>query len=436
MAIITSSQQQAIATMASLSVAEDGLDAVPPYLVQSASLVKTVSELDEACHATSVQCLDALIEKLERGEVVDPGDARKALDRISKSTKSLHGAVSKLAKHVDAEAGNLAEEVRVLNTEVLNVRSSAGASASDASTSEWEAASRQDQLISALITEHLYTTGNFEAGDALAQEAKVDGWESIREPYIELLSIEHELQEHRLEKALAWVGEHQDILSTNVRYVENRLPFMLHRLQFLRVLEAEGQHAAVGYAGQHMRQFYRTHGNQLHMLLGGVAFREPFKSRHIYTCSALAATRYGFMYDAALRDELWAEAVSEFRRQFCFVIRKPQDSPLLVSVSAGSLALPTLLKFSKVAARTAISTPDQLPIELPLPDAFAFHSTFTCPVSKESNTPSDPAVALPCGHCLNKSSTIRIAKSPARRFKCPYCPQEAMLADCLELKFV
>ncbi len=152
MAIITSSQQQAIATMASLSVAEDGLDAVPPYLVQSASLVKTVSELDEACHATSVQCLDALIEKLERGEVVDPGDARKALDRMSKSTKSLHGAVSKLAKHVDAEAGNLAEEVRVLNTEVLNVRSSAGASASDASTSEWEAASRQDQLISALIT--------------------------------------------------------------------------------------------------------------------------------------------------------------------------------------------------------------------------------------------------------------------------------------------
>lgn len=436
MAIITSAQQQTIATMASLSVAEDGLDAVPSYLVQFASLVKSVSELDEACHATSMQCLDALIEALERGEDVDPGDARKALDNVSKSTKSLHGAVSKLAKHVEAEAGNLAEEVRVMNADVLNVRAPAGASAPAASTSEWEAAAKQDQLITALITEHLYTTGNFEAGDALAQEAKVNGWESIREPYIELLSIEHELQEHRLEKALAWVSQHQDILRTNVRYVENRLPFMLHRLQFLRVLEAEGERAAVLYAGQHMQQFYRTHGNQLHMLLGGVAFRELFKHHNIYTCSALAANRYGFMYDAAIRDSMWAETMREFRRQFCFVIRKPQDSPLLVSVSAGSLALPTLLKFSKVAARTAISTSDQLPIELPLPDEFAFQSTFTCPVSKESNTPSDPAVALPCGHCLNKSSTVRIAKSPARRFKCPYCPQEAVLADCLELKFV
>ncbi len=434
MAIITSSQQQqTIATMASLSVAEDGLDdAVPSYLVQSANLVKNVSGLDEACHATSMRCLDALIEALERGEHVDPGDARKALDSISKSTKSLHGAVSKLAKHIDAEAGNLAEEVRVLNAEVLNVRPSATA-ASDTSTSDWKAAAEQDQLISALIMEHLYTTGNFEAGDALAQEAAVDGWESIREPYIELLSIEHELLEHRLEMALVWVDQHQDILRTNVRYVENRLPFMLHRLQFLRVLDEHGQRAAVVYAGQHMQQFYRTHGNQLHMLLGGVAFRELFEHEQ---CSSLAANRYGFMYDGALREALWAEARREFRRQFCFVIRKPQDSPLLVTVSAGSLALPTLLKFSKVAAKTAISTPGQLPIELPLPDEFAFHSTFTCPVSKESNTPSDPAVALPCGHCLNKSSTVQIAKSPARRFKCPYCPQEAVLADCLELKFV
>ncbi len=67
MAIITSSQQQqTIATMASLSVAEDGLDdAVPSYLVQSANLVKNVSGLDEACHATSMRCLDALIEALE-----------------------------------------------------------------------------------------------------------------------------------------------------------------------------------------------------------------------------------------------------------------------------------------------------------------------------------------------------------------------------------
>ena len=433
MPITPSSQQQTIATMASLSVAEDELErVVPTYLGQSSSLVRNVSDLDEACHATTMQCLDRLIESLERGQQISAHDAKAAMNSISKSTKSLHGAVSKLAKHMDAEAGCLAEEVQVLNSKILHVRGSTDAGDA-ASSLDWKAAAEQDQLISALITEHLYTTGNFEAGDALAQEADIENWQSIRQPYIELLAIEHELREHRLEKALAWVNQHQDILRTNVRYVENRLPFMLHRLCFLQVLEAQGRRAAVAYAGQHMQQFYRTHGTQLHQLLGGVAFGELFQRQQ---SSSLASHRYGFMYDAALRDVLWTEARHEFRRQFCFVIRKPQDSPLLVSVSAGSLVLPTLLKYSKVVGKTAISLPDQLPIELPLPDEFAFHSTFTCPVSKESDTASDPAVALPCGHCLNKSSILKIAKSPSRRFKCPYCPQEAVFAECMELKFV
>ena len=451
MAIITSSpQQQTIATMASLSVSHDGLEsAVPSYLTEASTLVQNAAQLDATCHMTTMQALDALIAALESGQRVDAQDAKKALDAISKSTKSLHGAVSKLAKHVDTQAGDLAEEVRVLNSEVLHVNSKnkndgntndANAVSNEASgdaskVADWKAASEQNQLVSALITEHLYTTGNFEAGDALAKEAGIEGWEEIRRPYIELLSIEHELREHRLEQALAWVDQHRDILKTNVRYVENRLPFMLHRLYFLQVLERQGRRAAVAYAERHMQQFYRTHSGQLHQLLGGTVFRELFEKEQ---CSHLTSQRYGFMYDQVRRDVLWAEARHEFRRQFCFVIRKPQDSPLLVSVSAGSLALPTLLKYSKVAAKTstAMSSPGQLPIELPLPDEFAFHSTFTCPVSKESNTASDPAVALPCGHCLNKSSVMKIAKSQARRFKCPYCPQETVLSDCMELKFV
>ena len=458
---ITSPQQQTIATMASLSVSND--DCVPSYLNDARLLAQKAAQLDASCHETTMRCLDSLIQTLESGRQVDAETAKKALDAISKSTKSLHGAVSKLAKHTDAQAGNVAEEVEVLNSKVLNTAKNNGngygngngsGNAFEASeAAEWKAAIERDQLVSALITEHLYTTGNFEAGDALAKEADIKDWEEIRRPYIELLSIERELREHRLDKALAWVLQHRDVLKTNVRYVENRLPFMLHRLYFLHVLEERGPSEAVKYAERHMQQFYWTHGAQLHQLLGGVVFRELFadeqyrqqqqlqqqeQQQQQQPCSRLVWQRYRFMYDEVRRDVLWTEARHEFRRQFCFVIRKPQDSPLLVSVSAGSLALPTLLKYSKVAPRTtsAISSPDQLPIELPLPDEFAFHSTFTCPVSKESNTTSDPAVALPCGHVLNKSSIMAIAKAPARRFKCPYCPQETLFGDCMELKFV
>ena len=204
---ITSPQQQTIATMASLSVSND--DCVPSYLNDARLLAQNAAQLDASCHETTMRCLDSLIQTLESGRQVDAETAKKALDAISKSTKSLHGAVSKLAKHTDAQAGNVAEEVEVLNSKVLNTAKNNGngygngsGNAFEASeAAEWKAAIERDQLVSALITEHLYTTGNFEAGDALAKEADIKDWEEIRRPYIELLSIERELREHRLDKA-------------------------------------------------------------------------------------------------------------------------------------------------------------------------------------------------------------------------------------------
>jgi hypothetical protein len=439
MAIVTSREEndtrngainQSTAMMTSLSVEDDGLHSsrVPGYLNDALALVESVETLGEACHSRTMQSIDDIIHALERGTRVSGESAKGALDAVSKSTKSLHGAVSKLSKHIDVQSGKLAEEVRVLNSKVLSV------SEDDSSQDSWSTMCERNRLMCSLVVEHLYTSGNFDAGDMLAMEAGIADWEEIKNPYIELLSIESELENHRLEQALAWVDLHAETLKTNVRYVENRLPFMLHRLAFLQILDAQGTSSAIQYAETHMQPFYRTHCGQIHQLLGGMAFGDMFMQQR---CSPIVSQRYGFMYNASLRDSLWAEARTEFRRQFCFVIRKPQDSPLLVSASAGSLVLPTLLKYSKVAAKSSsLSSDGQLPIELPLPDEFAFHSTFTCPVSKETNTASDPAVALPCGHCLNKSSVLKIAKSPSRRFKCPYCPQETLFVDCLELNFV
>lgn len=92
-----------------------------------------------------------------------------------------------------------------------------------------------------------------------------------------------------------------------------------------------------------------------------------------------------------------------------------QDSPLLVTVAAGSAALPTLLKLASVKAvhpavglasggasggggggvgpggsrgngsgnGAAAEEPEQLPVEIPLGREFVFHSIFACPVSRE-----------------------------------------------------
>ena len=76
-----------------------------------------------------------------------------------------------------------------------------------------------------------------------------------------------------------------------------------------------------------------------------------------------------------------------------------QDSPLLVTIAAGSAALPTLLKLASVVALAPPTAAElaaggagaggdgeeapSLPVEIPLGREFVFHSIFACPVSRE-----------------------------------------------------
>jgi len=117
-----------------------------------------------------------------------------------------------------------------------------------------------------------------------------------------------------------------------------------------------------------------------------------------------------------------------------------QDSPLLVTVAAGAAALPTLLKLATVVAKTQPAADfggqnGEMAVEIPLGKEFVFHSIFACPVSREQSTPDNPPMMLPCGHCMCKQSILKIAKSAMRAFKCPYCPLEATMQQCMELHF-
>lgn len=114
------------------------------------------------------------------------------------------------------------------------------------------------------------------------------------------------------------------------------------------------------------------------------------------------------------------------------------ESPLLVCVAAGSVALPTLLKLaSKVSGQQQheFQTAPQLTVDLELGKEFIFHSTFACPVSREQSTPGNPPKMLPCGHVLASTTISKIARSQLRTFKCPYCPAEATQQTCKEIHF-
>jgi E3 ubiquitin-protein transferase RMND5 len=115
-----------------------------------------------------------------------------------------------------------------------------------------------------------------------------------------------------------------------------------------------------------------------------------------------------------------------------------------VAVAAGSVALPQLLKLSKVSKNSLslsgntvidLATCEQMPIELELGPEFNFHSIFACPVSKEQTDKNNPPKLLPCGHVLSSQSIDNIANQSLYSLKCPYCPQECSPALCRPLLF-
>ena len=76
-----------------------------------------------------------------------------------------------------------------------------------------------------------------------------------------------------------------------------------------------------------------------------------------------------------------------------------EDSPLAVTVDCGTAALPTLVKMNAILTAKGQSWQrlEQLPLEVDLPQRFAFHSVFACPVARDQSSPDNPPMILPCG---------------------------------------
>ena len=141
-------------------------------------------------------------------------------------------------------------------------------------------------------------------------------------------------------------------------------------------------------------------------------------------------------YKELLSENHWEDIQQDFVRECCKSMGQACESPLLVASAAGALAIPTLAKFATVMAkRQDWAAMEQLPVEIELGHDFTFYSIFACPISRDQASPDDPPMMLPCGHMLSKQSLMKLNKSNSKPFKCPYCPSEQKVSDCLQVTF-
>lgn len=129
--------------------------------------------------------------------------------------------------------------------------------------------------------------------------------------------------------------------------------------------------------------------------------------------------------------------VNLFASEFCRSLNMSQDLLLKVVTDIGGGG--ALAKIAKVRGvmkekRTEWSTVQELPVEIPLPPAYRYHSVFACPVSKEQGTDANPPMMMPCGHVVANQTLMRLCKN-GQNVRCPYCPLSSAVSQAVRVHF-
>ncbi|KAI5194176.1 RMND5A protein [Aureobasidium subglaciale] len=218
---------------------------------------------------------------------------------------------------------------------------------------------------------------------------------------------------HNLNPAIEWARQH----SRQLELRGSNLEFDLCRLRFVELYSQydpndhmSGPLEALEYARQTFPNFSARYMRETSSLLGSLAF-----------APALTSSPYKSVF---FNEDAWEHAASSFIREFCAMLGLSEKSPLYTAATAGAIALPVLEKLERVMGEVGgqWTSVNELPVEIPLPHSYLFHSIFVCPVSKEQGTDTNPPMMLPCGHIIAKESLEKISRG--NKFKCPYCPVE------------
>lgn len=336
---------------------------------------------------------DVVLQELQR-RVQEEG----LLKEMSNQVKECHSAINKLSKTLEKTIDSQPDVCKALRDVQFD-----------------------KPTLNKVIAQHFYREGRFELGDLFAREAGVPRAEDLKQPYIAMHNILEQINNRNLQPALEWAQQHRQLLSHDS--TPSSFEFKLHSLNFLHILSSDGLTAALQYARTNFPAFASKHMVEVQRLMGCLVFAHK----------AQPADRYAEL----LSPTRWDQIAQDFVKQACSLMGQAFESPLAVTVAAGTIALPALLKLATVMEKNLqdFKTCDQLPIEIELGPEFVFHSIFACPVSKDQSGVDNPPMLLPCNHVLCEQSILKIAKTRTRNFKCPYCPMEARADNLRQLFF-
>nr|AWW15238.1 hypothetical protein [Leavenworthia alabamica] len=273
-------------------------------------------------------------------------------------------------------------------------------------------------IVNQIIANFLYRQGMFDIGDCFVAETGESEC-CTRQSFIDMYQILDAMNRRDLQPALNWAA----INSDKLKQVRSDLVMKLHSLHFLEIAQDKNSKEAINYARKHIATFADRCLPEIQKLMCSILWNRKLDKSP---------------YSEFLSPALWNNAVKELTQQYCNLLGESSESPFSITVTAGTQALPILLKYMNVMAnkKLDLQTMEQLPVDVKLSEEFQFHSVFVCPVSKEQSSDENPPMMMSCGHVLCKHTIHKMSKNGSKSsFKCPYCPTDVDISRCKQLHF-
>ncbi|GAB7344222.1 hypothetical protein MBLNU457_2112t1 [Dothideomycetes sp. NU457] len=244
-------------------------------------------------------------------------------------------------------------------------------------------------------TDHEDTEEQMDDFDTMEAERPLD----LQNQFTDMYRILYALQTRKeLDPAIHWAQKHSKELESR----GSNLEFELCRLRFVELFRSDpdgsGPLKALEYARNTFPSFSSRYLKEQSALIGSVLYSENIED-----------SPYSNVY---FNNDAWEQTASSFTREFCGLLGLSETSPLYTAVTAGGMALPVLEKLERKmgAAGGQWTSANELPVEIPLPATYQFHSIFVCPVSKEQGTDVNPPMMMPCGHVIAKESLEKVSR--------------------------
>jgi len=352
-------------------------------------LKEGLSNIDDLIAA--MDCTHDKNKDLDIGWLLD--QTKQELNNISSSHKDWHGSISRFGKVIDKQ---LTENVSLFSNKDLFAGENA-------------------PLLYQLICEHFLRQGRLDLVEEFVKESGFVIDESNKQPFTELNEILESLKRNELKLALHWCENHRLALKNR----SSSLEFMLHRLQFIELLQKKDMKKILEYS-HILGRFADTHRKPLQRLMGSL----------LYAKEGLDDTPYSDL----LKPLHWLEICDTFTKDACALMGLSKESPLSISINSGCKALPALNQIRQVMeAKQLWGLKDELPCEVDLGPSCQFHSLFACPILRAQCTKTNAPMRLSCGHVISNDALKRL--TTAAKVKCPYCPMETNPTEAKEIHF-